>query len=234
MDEAATLAYRSNGAYSCPMVVRMSYGGYLGGAGAIWHSESAAGPLLNYPGLRICVPSNARDAVGLLREAAYSGDIVLFLEPKALYRRRDPFLDVEYPAADYRIPLGKSRVYGDGKDLTIITYGNLAPICYKAMGELGGRARMIDLLWLAPMDEDAIRTHAAATGRVLIADEDRRAGGAGATIADVIRRDRALRRKVDIGRVAALDVRVSYGPTGEAAVLPQFQDVMDAARALLG
>ena len=236
VDEAATMSYRSNGTYQCPMVVRMSFGGYLGGAGAMWHSESGIGPLMNYPGLRICVASNARDAVGLLREAAYSGDVVLFMEPKALYRRKDPFLEATYPDFDYRIPLGRSVSYGDGKDLTIITYGNLAPICNRAMGELargGVRARMIDLLWLAPLDEEAIREHAAATGKVLIAEEDRRAGGAGGTIADVIMKDRALRRRVDIERVAAKDVRVSYGPVGERAVLPQLEDVLAGARALL-
>ena len=232
VDEAATMAFRSNGAFHCPMVIRMSYGGYLGGAGAIWHSESGVGPLMNYPGLRLCVPSNARDAVGCLREAAYSGDIVLFMEPKALYRRRDPFLDVDYPAPDYRVPLGTSRVYGDGKALTIVTYGNTAPICHRALKELD--ARMIDLLWLAPLDEAAIREHALATGKLLIVDEDRRAGGAGATIADAILKDRDARRRVEIARVAAKDCRVSYGPVGEAAVLPQIEDVLEGARELLG
>lgn len=232
VDEAATMAFRSNGAFHCPMVIRMSYGGYLGGAGAIWHSESAVGPLMNYPGLRICVPSNARDAVGCLREAAYSGDIVLFMEPKALYRRRDPFLDVDYPPPDYRVPMGTSRVYGDGRALTIATFGNTAPICFRAMKELD--ARMIDLPWLAPLDEATIREHALATGKLLIVDEDRRAGGAGATIADAILKDREVRRRVEIARVAAKDCRVSYGPVGEAAVLPQIKDVIEGARALIG
>lgn len=232
VDEAATMAFRSNGTFHCPMVVRMSYGGYLGGAGAIWHSESAVGPLMNYPGLRLCVPSNARDAVGCLREAAYTGDIVLFMEPKALYRRRDPFLDVDYPAPDYRVPMGTSRVYGDGKSLTIVTFGNTTPICYRAMQELD--ARMVDLLWLAPLDERTIREQALATGKLLIVDEDRRAGGAGATIADAILKDRDARRRVEIARVAAKDCRVSYGPVGEAAVLPQLEDVLEGARELLG
>jgi 2-oxoisovalerate dehydrogenase E1 component len=237
VDEAATLAYRSNGAFHCPMVVRMAYGNYLGGAGAIWHSESAVGPLMNYPGLRIAVPSNARDAVGMLREAAYSGDVVAFLEPKALYRRRGPFVEGEYPPAEFRVPLGRARLHGAGEDLTIVAYGNTAPMCVEAMERLGRdgiKARMLDLLWLAPLDEGEILRQAAATGRVLIVEEDRRLGGAGATIADVIRQDRELRRTVDIERVAALDVRVSYGPTGERAVVPHLEDVLEGARRLLG
>lgn len=232
IDFAATMRWRSNGAFECPMVVRMSYGGYLGGAGAIWHSEAAAGPLMNYPGLRICVPSNARDAVGLLRESAACGDIVLYMEPKALYRRKDEFLDQAYPAADYRVPLGTSKLYGDGKDLTIVTYGNCAPPCYRVMKELG-RARMLDLLWLSPMDEAAIRKHAGETKRVLVVDEDRRTCGAGSAVVDAILKDRALRRKVDIERVAAIHSRVSYGPVGERAVLPQYEDILAAAREML-
>jgi 2-oxoisovalerate dehydrogenase E1 component len=237
VDFAATLRFRSGGAFACPMVVRMSYGSYLGGAGALWHSESAVGPLLNYPGLRVCVASNPRDAVGLLREAAYCGDPVVYCEPKALYRRKDGFMDQPYPDIDYRVPLGRARVYGEGRDLCIVTYGTTAPVCWNVKAALeaeGVGVRMLDLLWLAPMDEEAIRTHAAETGRVLIVEEDRRAGGAGATIADAILKDRALRRRVDIERVAAKDCRVSYGPVGERAVVPQEEDILAAARAVLG
>jgi 2-oxoisovalerate dehydrogenase E1 component len=233
IDFAATMRFRSHGTFACPMVIRMSSGGYLGGAGALWHSEMAVGALLAYPGYRIAVPSNARDAVGLLREAAYSQEIVLFLEPKALYRRKDEFLDVPYPDLEVRIPLGKGRTYGEGKDLTIVTYGNTTPLCYRVMKELekeGIGARMIDLLWLAPMDEALIREHAHATRRVLIVDDDRRVGGAGATVADAILKDRALRRLVDLERISALNCRVSYGPIGERACLPQVEDILRVAK----
>jgi 2-oxoisovalerate dehydrogenase E1 component len=245
VDQAATLRWRSGTRFSCPMVIRMSYGGYLGGAGAMWHSESANGPILHHPGLRVCVPGNARDAVALLRAAAYCDDVVLYMEPKALYRRNDEafglpkgeYMEQPYPDYDVVAWPGTAVTYGKGKDLAIVTYGNTAPLSMRAMHDLakeGVRARVVDLRWLNPLDEKSIRTAAEDCGKVLVVDEDRRICGAGAAIADVIYRDRALRKRVDVERVAALDCRVSYGPFGERAVLPQVEDILAGARALLG
>jgi pyruvate/2-oxoglutarate/acetoin dehydrogenase E1 component len=97
----------------------------------------------------------------------------------------------------------------------------------------GIRGRMIDLCWLNPLDQDAIRTAADDCGTVLIIEEDRRTCGAGAAIADVIYRDRDLRRRVDVERIAAKDCRVSYGPSGERAILPQFEEMIRTARDLV-
>ena len=245
VDQAATLRWRSGGRFEGPMVIRMSYGGYLGGAGAMWHSESANGPILNHPGLRVCVPGNARDAAALLRAAAFCGDVVLYMEPKALYRRNDEafglakgeYMEQPYPGYDVVAWPGVAATYGKGKDLAIVTYGNTTPLSMRAMHELekdGIRSRVIDLRWLNPLDEKAIKAAADDCGKVLVVDEDRRMCGAGAAIADVIYRDRALRKSVDVERVAAMDCRVSYGPIGERAVLPQVDDILAGARALLG
>ncbi|MBI2930199.1 MAG: dehydrogenase [Planctomycetes bacterium] len=236
VDQAATMSWRSGGRFACPMVIRMSYGGYLGGAGAVWHSEAACGPLLHHPGLRVCVPSNARDAAGLMRAAVFSGEIVLYMEPKARYRRPCEYAPEEYPAFDEVLWPGMSRTYGDGKDLAILTYGNTAAHAWDALKNLareGIRGRMVDLPWLSPLDEEAIKAAADVCGRVLIVDEDRRTCGAGAAIADVLYRDRGLRRRVDVERLAAKDCRVSYGPIGERAVLPHAEDIIEAARTLL-
>ena len=244
VDQAATLRWRSGARFSCPMVIRMSYGGYLGGAGSMWHSESANGPLLHHPGLRVCVPGNARDAVALLRAAAFCDDVVLYMEPKALYRRNDEafglpkgeYMEQPYPASDVVAWPGTAVTYGKGKDIAIVTYGNTAPLSMRAMHELakeGVRARVVDLRWLSPLDEKSIRAAADDCGKVLVVDEDRRVCGAGAAIADVIYRDRDLRKRVDVERVAALDCRVSYGPVGERAVIPQVEDILAGARALL-
>jgi 2-oxoisovalerate dehydrogenase E1 component len=245
VDQAATLRWRSGKGFSCPMVIRMSYGGYLGGAGAMWHSESANGPILNHPGLRVCVPGNARDAVALLRAAAFCGDVVLYMEPKALYRRNDEAFGLpkgeymEQPYPDFGVVAwpGVAATYGKGKDLAIVTYGNTTPLSMRAMHDLektGIRARVVDIRWLNPLDEKAIKDAADDCGKVLVVDEDRRMCGAGAAIADVIYCDRQLRKRVDVERVAAMDCRVSYGPIGERAVLPQVDDILEGARALLG
>ncbi len=244
VDQAGTLRWRSGGRFNAPFVVRMSYGGYLGGAGSVWHSESANGPLLHHPGLRLCVPGNARDAVALLRGAAFCDDVVLYMEPKAIYRRNDAafglepgsYMDQPYPGFDEVCWPGSSRLYGDGSHLAILSYGNTAALSMRAVAELakkGIRARFLDLRWLNPLDEKAIRKAADECGHVLVVDEDRRTCGAGAAVADVIYRDVDLRRRVDVERVAALDSRVSYGPVGEKACLPQLEWIVDAAVAQL-
>ena len=236
VDQAATMSWRSGGRFRSPMVIRMAYGGYLGGAGALWHSESANGALLHHPGIRVCVPSNARDAVALLRAAVFCGDVVCYNEPKAIYRRPAEFADSRYPDFDTVGWPGTAVTIGDGKDLAFITYGNSAHHCWAAMKARereGVQGRMVDLRWLNPLDENAIRSAADDCGAALIVDEDRRTCGAGAAIADVLYRDRDLRKRIDVERVAALDCRVAYGPAGEKAVLPQVDDVLRAARALL-
>jgi 2-oxoisovalerate dehydrogenase E1 component len=144
-------------------------------------------------------------------------------------------MERKYPDFDFVLWPGSSRTYGDGKDLAIVTYGTTSQMCFRTMQMLeadGIRARMIDLCWLNPMDKDAIRAAADDCGLVLIVEEDRRTCGAGAAIADVIYRDRALRRRVDVERIATKDSRVSYGPVGERAILPQPDEILRIARDL--
>lgn len=237
VDEIATLSFRSNAKWRAPMVIRMASGGYLLGAGAIWHSELAAGPLLYHPGLMVAVPSNARNAAAAIRGAIYSGDPVVFLECKALYRRRGGWFDTPYPDFDYVAWPGEgTEIYGEGKDLTLISWGNTTPICIEAMKPLEGqgvKTRLVNLVWLHPLDEKSVRTHAEATGKVLIVDEDRRRCGASSHVADAIYGDRALRRKVDVERLCSKNSRVPYGAGGEQYVLPQVQDVVRTALELV-
>jgi 2-oxoisovalerate dehydrogenase E1 component len=229
IDEAATLRWRSNGQFAAPMVIRMAYGGYLGGAGAIWHSEAAVGMLAGIPGIRIVVPSNGIDAAGLLRTAIESGDIVLFLEPKALYSRRAP-----YPGDDYRVPLGTAQTVRAGTDVTIVGWGNLVPRSLEAADMLAQRgisAEVIDLRTVdAGWDAPAVLASVDRTGGLVVAEEDRYTAGFGATVAAHVAE--ALPGVV-IVRVAAKDCRVAYGPEGERAILPQASDVAEAARRIV-
>lgn len=235
VDQVATMSYRTDAHFRCPMVIRMASGGYLLGAGALWHSEMAAGTILHHPGLRVAVPSTPRNGAAALRAAIYCGDPVVFLEPKALYRRTGGFFATPYPDFDDVMWPGEVELYGDGKDLLLVGYGNTSPICYEAMIRLkehGIDCRFLNLVWLNPLNKDEIRKHARITGKVLIVDEDRRTCGASSAIADAVYEDRVLRRQVDVERLNALDCRVSSGPAAEYHILPQLEDVLEAALSL--
>ena len=226
MDEAATVRWRSNGEFLSPMVIRMAYGGYLGGAGALWHSESAVGMVAGIPGLRIVVPSNAVDAAGLLRSAIESGDVVLFMEPKVLYARKAP-----YPGDEYRVPLGKARLARAGADSTVVCWGNLVPRALEAAEVLAPEGINLEVIDLRTVDStwdvEAVTASVNRTGSVVVAEEDRYTGGFGATVAARVAEELP---GVVISRVAARDCRVAYGPRGEQAVLPQTGDIVRAVR----
>jgi 2-oxoisovalerate dehydrogenase E1 component len=237
VDEIATLRWRSNGLFSCPMVIRVAYGDYLGGAGAIWHSEAAVGPVAHYPGLRVVVPGTAADAAGLLREAIVAGDPVVFLECKSQYEAhpaRSP-----YPGPDYRVPFGVARKHQEGEDLTIVTYGNLLPrstaAAQRLEDELAVSCEILDLRTVdAGYDKGAILESIRKTGRVLVADEDRPMGGFGASVVSDIATQWSHLLKSPIGRVSPKFTRVSYGPQGEKAIMPSPDTVFDEARRILG
>jgi len=236
VDEIATQRWRSNGTFSCPMLIRVAYGDYLGGAGAIWHSEAGVGPIAHYPGLRVLVPSLGSDAVGLFREALLSGDPVVFLEPKSLYEAK--VSRSYYPGPDYRVPLGLARVAREGSDLTIVTYGNLWPrsmaAADKLQAEHGISAEVIDLRTVdAGYDRATILKSIQKTGHVLVADEDRAIGGFGSSVASEIASNWWDDLHGPIGRIHPKFVRVSYGPSGEKAVMPGIDDIVAEALRIL-
>jgi 2-oxoisovalerate dehydrogenase E1 component len=234
-NELATLRWRSNGGYSCPVVVRVAIGGYLTG-GAIYHSQCGEVEFTHIPGLRVVMPSNALDACGLLRTALRSDDPVLFLEHKRLYR--EPYNRSPHPGPEFMIPFGKASLVKTGRNLTIVTYGALVQKSLQAASQIewkspGSTVEVIDLRSLAPYDWEAISASVRKTSRVLIAHEDCLAWGYGAELAARIASELFDRLDAPVARVAALDTWIGYNPQLENEILPQVEDIVREAGRIL-
>lgn len=234
-DELATIRWRSNNAYSCPVVIRVAIGGYLSG-GAVYHSQSGEVLFTHIPGLRVVMPSTALDACGLLRTAIRCDDPVLFLEHKRLYR--EPYNRSPHPGSEYRIPFGKARVAKTGRNLTIITYGAVVQKALLAAAEIEKKdprwsIEVIDLRSLSPYDWGAISASVKKTSRVIVAHEDCLSWGYGAEIAARIADELFEYLDAPVKRVAAKDTWIAYHPELEDAILPQVEDLTRAAEQLL-
>ena len=227
-DEMSMLRYRSNNAFSCPMVVRTAIGGYLRG-GAPYHSQSGESIFAHCPGIRIVYPSNAQDAAGLLRTAIRCDDPVLYLEHKHLYRQT--YNKGEYPGSEYMVPFGKAAVRREGVDVVVLTWGALVQRSLLAAQQAekdGIGVMVVDLRSIMPFDWDTIAASVRKTNRVIIAHEDQLTCGFGAELAARIADELFEHLDAPVRRVAALDTPVAYYPDLEEAILPQSSDVLKA------
>jgi 2-oxoisovalerate dehydrogenase E1 component len=232
--EAATTRWRSNGAFTCPMVVRIPIGGYLQG-GAIYHSQSGESIFAHTPGLLIAFPSRARDAAGLLRTAFRCEDPVLFLEHKHLYRQT--YNKSRYPGPNFMIPFGKAKIVRAGTAATVVTYGAVVQRTVQAANNLeeatGQSVEVIDLRSLNPVDWDTIAKSVRKTNRVLVAYEDSLSWGYGSEVSAKIASDMFEWLDAPVKRIAATDTFVAYAPQLEDVILPQVESLQNAMSEVL-
>ena len=223
--EAATLQFFSNGQYRNGMVVRIAGLGYQEGFGGHFHNDDSLTVLRDIPGLVVAVPSRPDDAASMLRtlvaSAAADGTVGVFVEPIARYHTADLFDPGDHlwlAEADpgRHVPIGSARTYGDGRDITLVTFGNGLFMCLRVARRLqahGVFARVVDLRWVSPLPVEDVLREAQATGRVLVVDETRRSGGVGeGVVAELV--DAGF-----VGRIGRVTSKDSFIPLGDAAKL---------------
>jgi 2-oxoisovalerate dehydrogenase E1 component beta subunit len=226
--EAAKTRYRSNGEYTCPMVIRTPYGG--GVRGALSHSVSVEALFYHVPGLKIVVPSFPADVKGLLNAAIDDPDPVLFLEHKKTYR----LIKGEVPDGHYVIPIGKADVKKEGSQLTVVSYGLYVHWALEAANQLeseGMSVEVIDLRSVRPMDRTLILQSVRKTRKLLIIHEDNKFGGIGAEISAMVAEEALFDLDAPIRRLAAPDVpAMGYAMPLEEAYMSSPAKMADAMR----
>ena len=238
--EAATLSFFSTGQYRNGMVVRVAGLGYQEGFGGHFHNDDSLTVLRDLPGVVVAVPSRPDDAASMLRTlvaaADIDGTVGVFVEPIARYHTTDLLepgdrLWMAAPDPQTHVSIGRARTYGDGADLTILTFGNGVFMALRAARRLQAQqiyARVVDLRWICPLPVDDLLREANATGRVLVVDETRRSGG----VAEGV-----LAALVDggfSGRMSRVTSMDSFIPLGEAAKLVLLSEAeIEAAAARL-
>ncbi len=225
VNEVAKYRYRSGGQYACPMVIRSPYGGGI--KGGHYHSQSPEAHFIHTAGLKVVVPSNPRDAKGLLASAIRDPDPVLFLEPKRVYRAAKG----EVPEGEYTVPLGQAQVTREGTQVTLIAWGAMwheAEQAAQEAAEQGIDAEVIDLRTLQPLDLDSLVASVQKTGRAVIVHEAPRTCGFGAEISALLQERCFLHLEAPITRVTGYDTPFPY--TLENEYLPRAPRILKAIR----
>jgi pyruvate/2-oxoglutarate/acetoin dehydrogenase E1 component len=220
--------WRTKGALSFPLVVRMPYGG--GVRAPELHDDSPETYYVHTPGVKVAIPSTPADAKGLLAAAIRDPDPVVVLEPKLMYRTARG----EVPEGEHVVPLGEARVAREGTDVTLVAYGAMVPVAERAADSLHGEAscEVLDLRTLKPLDEAALLASVRKTGRVVVVHEAPRTLGFGAEVAAILAERAILDLHGPVLRVTGFDVPYPYWQL-EDWYMPSPARVVDAVRKLL-
>lgn len=226
LHDCGTMRWRTANRFAAPMVVRMP-GGFFK-CGDPWHSQSNEVQFLHATGWRLAMPSNAEDAVGLLRTALRGNDPVIFFEHRALLdgaTARRP-----YPGDDFMLPFGVARTVRQGAELTVISWGAMVERCEQAAGAAAVDVELLDLRTLSPWDQAAVLGSVARTRRCLIVHEDSITAGFGAEVAAVVAERAFFDLDAPIARLAMPDIPSPHSPTLLDAALPSVERIVAAMR----
>jgi 2-oxoisovalerate dehydrogenase E1 component len=230
LNNAGTLRWRTANRFASPMVVRMP-GGFGKDVGDPWHSLSDEVRFAHAYGWQVAMPSNAADAVGLLRAAMRSPNPTIFFEHRALLMTGDG--SARYPGDAYVLPFGRAHIVRAGSAMTLVTWGAMVHRCAEAVERSGADVEMIDLRTIAPWDRDAVLASVTRTGRCLIVHEDNLTAGFGAEIAATLAEEAFWHLDAPVARLAPRDVPMPYHPDLLEAVLPGADAIMSAIGQLL-
>jgi len=244
VSEAARLRYRSNGQFTCPIVIRMPTGGGIFGGQT--HSQSPEALFTHVAGLKVVQPSNPRDAKGLLIAAIEDPDPVIFLEPKRLYngpfdgypdRPVTPWARHELSQVDegyFTVPLGKAEICRPGSMVTVLAYGTMVHVAQAAAAETGIDAEILDLRTLLPLDLDAIVASVKKTGRCVVVHEATLTSGFGAELAALVQEHCFFHLEAPVVRVTGWDTPYPHAQEwdyfpGPARIGEALRQVMEEA-----
>jgi 2-oxoisovalerate dehydrogenase E1 component beta subunit len=222
---AAKCRYRWGAAV--PLVVRAPSGGGI--HGGPFHSQNPEAWFAHVPGLKVVTPATAYDAKGLIKSAIRDNDPVIFFEHKGLYRR----IKEEIPEGEYTVPIGKARIFREGANLSIITYGAMVYVAQEAAETLereGVSTEIVDLRTVLPIDEETVLASVRKTSRAILLHEDTLTGGVGAELAARIAERAFEYLDAPVVRIAAADTPVPFSPPLEEAFLPNAEKVLEKAR----
>ena len=206
INDCGTMRWRTNNRFAAPMVLRMPVGFFK--CGDPWHSQTNEVQFVHNPGWLVAAPSNAEDAVGLLRSALRGNDPTVFLEHRAMLD--DSWARRPYPGDDYVLPFGRAKKTREGDDITIVTWGAMVPRCEEAAA--GISADVIDLRTLVPWDKETVLDSVRRTRRCLIVHEDLKSGGFGAEIAAIVVDEAFLDLDAPVARVTMPDIPSPHNP----------------------
>jgi 2-oxoisovalerate dehydrogenase E1 component len=221
INDCGTLRWRTRNRFAAPMVVRMPIGFFK--CGDPWHSQTNEVQFVHAPGWKVAVPSNAQDAVGLLRSALRGDDPVMFLEHRAMLDA--PWARRPYPGDAFALPFGRAAVTLAGEEITLVTWGAFVERCEAAARASGRSAEVIDLRTLMPWDREAVLASVRRTRRCLIVHEDLKTAGFGAEIAAVVAEEAFLDLDAPIVRLAMPDVPSPHNAVLLEAVLPSVEAI---------